>query len=146
MGNISTYSMLDVTGSITHPGVGAYTFTGEGVGEMTVSMATDRTSHDVAADGSVMVSKMPGNNGSITIQVQQTSTFNAWLVKWYNYLDAAKTDEWAETNILIRAPEMGVSHVAIGVSPQKIGDQPYQAQGSRITWTLMCANLQTLPI
>lgn len=146
MPRMSTYSFLDVTGSITHPSVGAYTFTGEGIGEMSVSMSTDRTAHDVAADGAVMVSKLAGSNGTITIQAQQTSSLHNWLLNWYNYLYAADTDEWAQSNILIRAPKMGRSHVATGVSPQKIGDTPYQAQGQRVTWTLMCADLQSLTI
>lgn len=146
MPSISTYSFLDLTGSISHPAVGVYTFTGEGIGEMTVTMATDRTAHDVAADGAVMVSKLAGSNGTITIQAQQTSALHNWLLNWYNYLYAADTDEWAETNILIRAPKMGKSHVAVGVSPQKIGDQPYQAQGQRVSWSLMCADIQSLTI
>lgn len=143
MADISTYSFLDITGSISHPALGAYTFTGEGIGDMTVSMSTDRTSHDVAADGAVMVSKLAGSNGSITISAQQTSALHNWLVKWYNYLYQAPTNEWAQTNVLVRAPQMGKAHVAVGVSPQKIGDQPYQAQGQRVTWNLMCADLQT---
>jgi hypothetical protein len=143
---MSTYSFLDVTGSITHPSLGAYTFTGEGIGEMSISMATDRTAHDLAADGAVMISKLAGSNGTITIQAQQTSSLHNWLLKWYNYLYAADTDEWAQSNVLIRAPKMGRSHVATGVSPQKIGDTPYQAQGQRVTWTLMCADLQSLTI
>ena len=146
MPNISTYSFLDLSGSISHPALGAYTFTGEGIGEMSVTMATDRTAHDIAADGAVMVSKLAGSNGSITIQAQQTSSLHTWLINWYNYLYGADTDEWAQTNILVRAPKMGKSHVAVGVSPQKIGDQPYHAQGQRVTWTLMCADLQTVPI
>ncbi|TWH46332.1 phage protein [Sporomusa sp. KB1] len=146
MPDISTYSFLDLTGNIVHPSVGAYTFTGQGIGEMTIAMATDRTAHDVAADGAVMVSKLAGENGIITIQAQQTSSLHNWLMNWYNYLYLADTDEWTQTTILIRAPKMGRSHVGIGVSPQKVGDTPYQAQGQRVTWPLMCADLKTLPI
>ncbi len=146
MPHISTYSFLDVTGSIVHPSVGAYTFTGAGIGEMSISMATDRTAHHVAADGAVMVSKLAGNNGIIAIQAQQTSSLHNWLLTWYNYLYLADTDEWAQTSALIRAPKMGKTHVATGVSPQKIGDQPYQAQGQLVTWQLMCADITSVPI
>lgn len=146
MPDVSTYSFLDLTGNIAHPSVGAYNFTGEGIGEMSISMATDRTVHDVAADGAVMVSKLAGNNGMITIQAQQTSSLHNWLLNWYNYLYLADTDEWIRTAVLIRAPKMGKSHLATGVSPQKIGDMPYQAQGQRVTWALMCADIQNLPL
>jgi hypothetical protein len=143
MANITTYSFLDLTGSISHPSLGAYTFTGQGIGEMSITMASDRTAHDLAADGSVMVSKLAGANGMITIQVQQTSPLHNWLVKWYNYLYQADTDQWAQTNCLIRAPKMGKQHEGLGISPQKLGDQPYAAQGGRVTWNLMVADLQT---
>jgi hypothetical protein len=146
MPDISTYSFLDLTGNIAHPSVGAFNFTGEGIGEMSISMATDRTAHDVAADGAVMVSKLAGSNGTITIQAQQTSSLHNWLLLWYNYLYLADTDEWVKTAVLIRAPKMKKTHLATGVSPQKIGDTPYQAQGQRVTWTLMCADIQNLPL
>ena len=70
---LSTYSFLDLSGSISHPTIGSYLFTGEGVGDINISMSTDRSAHDVASDGSVMVSKIAGNNGTITITAQQTS-------------------------------------------------------------------------
>jgi hypothetical protein len=142
----NVYSFLDLTGNITHPSVGAYTFTGEGIGEMTVSQTGDTTAHDIAADGTVMISKMPAPAGTITIQAQQTSALHNWLIKWYAYLQIADTDEWAQSNILIRAPKMGRSHVATGVSPQKQSDTPYQAQGQRVTWVLMCADLKYIPL
>ncbi len=39
----STYSFLDVTGSIHCDAVGDYIFTGKGVGSITISMAQERT-------------------------------------------------------------------------------------------------------
>ena len=86
MARTTTYSFLDMTGSLSHPTIGDYVFTGEGVGQITVAYATERTSHDVAADGSVMVSKVAGNNGTITIECQQTSAVHKWLLAWYNAL------------------------------------------------------------
>lgn len=146
MPSVSTYSFLDLTGNIAHSSVGAFNFVGEGIGELTVSMATDRTVHDVAADGAVMASKIAGSNGTITIQTQQASSLHKWLLLWYNYLSLADSDEWTKTAVLIRASKMGITHLATGVSPQKIGDTPYQAQGQRISWTLMCADIQNLPL
>lgn len=83
---LSTYSFLDLSGSISHPTIGSYLFTGEGVGDINISMSTDRSAHDVASDGSVMVSKIAGNNGTITITAQQTSPLHFWLLDWYNTL------------------------------------------------------------
>jgi hypothetical protein len=146
MSSLSTYSFLDLTGNIAHSSVGAFNFVGEGLGELSISMATDRTVHDVAADSSVMVSKIAGSNGTITIQTQQASSLHKWLILWYNYLSLADSDEWAKTAVLVRASKMGITHLATGVSPQKIGDTPYQAQGQRVSWILMAADIQTLPL
>ena len=50
----TTYSFLDLVGSITHPSFGTFIFNGEGTGSVTVTKSTDRTAHDIASDGSVM--------------------------------------------------------------------------------------------
>jgi hypothetical protein len=142
----TTYSFLDLAGSIHHPVVGDYLFTGEGVGSVSVSKVTDRSSHDVASDGSIMVSKIAGNNGTVTIEAQQTSPLQKWLQDWFNQLVALPTSEWATTSILLKNTSTGGSHLCTGVSPQKEGDVPYQAQGSRVTWTLMCADIQNNPV
>lgn len=146
MSTITTYSFLDLVGAITHPSLGTYIFDGEGAGSITVTKATERTSHDVAADGSVMVSKIPGNNGAITIECQQTSPLHKWLCTWFNALWLLDTSEWATTSLLLRNGSTNTSHACKGVSPQKEADTPYQAQGQRVTWTLMCAEVINTPI
>lgn len=138
----SSYSFTDITMVISHPAVGQYVATGEGIGSVNVAMSNDRSAHDVAADGSTMVSKIRARNGTVTISAQQTSSLHKWLVKWYNYLEFAPTDQWAETSVTIRAPRMGESIVATFVSPQKLPDRPYQAQGQQLTWGLMAADIQ----
>jgi len=142
----TTYSFLDLSGAISQSSLGAYTFTGEGVGEITVSMATDRTVHDTAADGSVMVSKVAGDSGHLTVSCQQTSTVHKWLLAWYNYLVAAGTDEWASTTMLLNNTTDGTSHVITGVSPQKVPDKAYQAQGQRVSWVLMAASISSIAV
>lgn len=144
--SFNTYSFLDLTGSFTHPSVGAYTLTGAGIGEMSIARTNDVSAMDTASDGHVMISKMASPSGMITIQVQQTSDLNTFLMKWYAYIVLAGTDEWASANILIRAPKMGISHSAVGVCPQKNADRPYKAQGERITWNLMSAEIVDIPI
>jgi hypothetical protein len=140
---ISTYSFDDVTLVISHPavGVGRFVATSQGLGSISVSMTNDRTSHDVAADGSIMVSKILAKNGTISITVQQTSNLNHWLLKWYNYIESAPTNEWADAKLLVRAPLMGDRISCSGVSPQKIADRSYQAQGQNVTWSLMAAHI-----
>lgn len=140
----STYSFSDLVGTMSSPSIGSYTFTGKGIGEMTITYAAERSVDDVAADGSVMRSKIANNTGTCTIQVQQTSDLQKYLIDWFNYLVSASTSEWVNTSITIRSLTMNRTHILTGVSPQKIGDQPYQAQGQRVTWTLMACDVQTL--
>ncbi len=84
-----TYSFQDLSFSIEHPDVGTYTANGSGIGSITIDMATERTAHDVAADGTIMVSKIAGRNGTLVLEIQQTSDLNTWFRKWYNYLETA---------------------------------------------------------
>ena len=144
MSKHTTYSFLDLAGAIAHELLGAYTFTGEGVGQVTVSMTTDKSAHEVAADGSVMVSKVAGDNGNITIQCQQTSNVHKWLLAAYNSLMIADTDQWARMGATLRNTSDGTSHVIQGISFQKVPDKSYQAQGQMVSWVLMAADIQSV--
>lgn len=136
-----SYGFEDVTVSLQHNGVGAASSTGAGLGSIGISMTTDRTTHDVAADGTVMVSKIAGKNGNIALEIQQISELHKWLIKWNNYIESASTSEWAGMTITIKSSTLGDSTTCIGVSPQKLPDRPYQAQGQKVTWQLMAAKI-----
>lgn len=138
----TTYSFSDVSIIFRHPNVGQYIANGEGIGTLNISMSNDRTIHDVAADGSVMVSKIRARNGLLAVAIQQTSALHRWLQKWFNYLETAHTSKWADTTVIIRSPLTGEIKTLTGVSPQKQADAPYQAQGQMVTWNLMSADIQ----
>lgn len=138
---MSTYSFEDVTCSLQHDGVGSESSTGAGVGSITTTMTTERTVHDVAADGIVMITKVPGKNGLVAIAMQQNSDLNKWLLKWYNYVDTADSSEWAGMTITIKSKNLGDVTTCTQVSPQKLPDRPYQAQGQHVTWNLMAAKI-----
>ena len=137
----NTYSFEDVTCSLEHPGVGAASTTGAGIGSISIAMANDKTAHDVAADGVVMISKLAGSNGTVALAVQQTSQLHKYMMKWYNYVTTAPASEWAKMTITIKSANLGDLTVCVGVSPQKLPDRPYQAQGQQVTWNLMCAEI-----
>ena len=141
----STYSFLDLAGALAHPLAGSYVFTGEGSGEVTITMTTEKTAQDVASDGSVMVSKIAGNNGKITISAQQTSNLHKWLLGLYNLVLYSPTSAWAQMAATLRNVSDGTSHVATGMSFSKVPDKMYQAQGQRVSWILDCADIQNLP-
>ena len=141
MARNSTYSFLDLAGAISHPMRTPFIFTGEGSGRVTVSMLTEKTAHDAAADGSIMVSKIEGNNGQIVIECQQKSLVHKYLLALYNYLLTASAAEWAIAAVVLRNVSDGSSHVCTGVSFGKIPDKSYEAQGARVSWTLWAANI-----
>jgi hypothetical protein len=142
----ATYSCLDLTGAINHPSIGAYNLIGEGIGDITISMATDRTMHEIGVDGVVLATQIPGNNGTLTLNLQQTSALNRWLIKWVNHLNNKDTarNEWLMATALIKSKSLQCEHKFSGLSPQKIPDLSYQAQGQRIKWVLMAADIQTI--
>jgi Bacteriophage KPP10, Structural protein ORF10 len=148
---MKTYSFKDSSGAFTHPLAGAFLFAGQkGMNQMQIAMATEKTAHDVASDGAVMVSFISGDNGSVAIEVQQTSDFHTFMLAWYNLIKAAAdsgdVSSWASAAITIRNGVDGSVHVATGVSPSKIPDKVYTAQGQRITWNLMAADIQNVTL
>ena len=142
----STYSFSDITATLSHPSYGSYSLAGEGIGDMTIIKATDRTAQDVASDGHVMVSKIAGNNGSVAINAQQTSGLHNWLQGLFNYLVAAPTNEWAQISLTATAPKMKKTYYCTGGAFVKEPDEPFQAQGQRVSWTILFADLQRLPV
>lgn len=144
MATYSTYSFTDVDFVISHPSYGQFAANGEGIGEFSVSKTTDRSAHNVAADGSVMTSKIAGNNGTVAISAQQTSELHQWLQGLFNYLWQADTDEWARISVTIRAPKMKKRHLCSNGSFQKEPDTPYQSQGQTVSWNLMFGDIQNL--
>lgn len=138
---VTTYSFEDVICTLNHPSVGSKSTKGAGLGSITTSMANDRTAHDVAADGSVMITKKISRNGTISIDMQQTSQLHKWLLKTYNYVDNAATSEWARMTITINSNELDESVTCTNVAFQKIPDKPYQAEGQHVTWILMAAKI-----
>lgn len=136
-----TYSFEDVTVSCSHPSVGTSSSTGAGMGSISIAKANDDTAHDVAADGTVMVSKLAGKNGTLSLTMQQVSDFHKWLLKCYNYVKQANASEWATMNITIKSNNLNDNTVCTGVSFQKLADRGYEAQGKSVTWNLMAAEI-----
>ena len=144
----STYSFKDLVGALVNSvfGVTVQLAGGNvGIGQITISMTTVRTAHDVAADGVVMPSYLAGDNGSCTIEVQQTSSLHHALLRLYNLsITAANSGDvsgWAATVLSFRTLLDGSTHVLSGVSFNKIPDKPYHASGSRVSWELMACNI-----
>lgn len=140
---LDTYSFSDIYSVISISGFPAYTLNGQGIGEINFDYANDNTTHDVAADGRVMPSKIKADNGSIAITMQQTSPLHKWFTEWFNFLKFSKTENWAKTQIMISSPAgMFDTIIATGVSPVKRAGRSYQAQGQMVTWNLLATRIE----
>lgn len=137
----STYSFEDVSCVMHHNALGSQSTTGQGMGSITISRSNDNTVHDVASDGSVMISKINAKNGTLVIECQQTSKLNDYLTKWCNYVESASSSEWAGMTVTVTSKNMNQKTTCSYVSPQRPGERPYQAQGQRVTWTLMAGKV-----
>jgi len=143
---MNLYSYKDVSLAFVHPLVPSLYLTGEqGSGQIVISNSTDHTVHAVAADGTTMVSYVAGNPGHLTLEMQQTSTLNLALLAWFNAVkiaaDAGGVSDWASATVIVRSLLDGAVHTLLGVSPLKVPDKTYAAQGGNITWTLMAATV-----
>lgn len=139
-----TYSFLDCILNIAFSG-GAMTITGAGIGDMTITMAQERSAMEAAADGNVMISKIAGNHGSLTLNIQQTSSAHKFLLQQYNALIIAPPALWAQGAGVLRSLSDSTSHTLTGVCFQKLGDKGYEKQGKMVQWTLLVADIQSLP-
>jgi len=142
----STYSFANVYAVISHPGYGSFTINGEGLGNITVSKETTLTKQAVAADGSVLSSKIAGNHGSASIKVQQTSAFNKYMQGLFNYLQAAPTDQWSGISFTVRVDVMGIQHLCQQGAFEKEPDRSYDAEAADCTWKILFNDVQTIDI
>lgn len=143
-----TYAFKSVVGAISDPDAGAFPFQGqEGVKQLTITNHTDRTVHDTAADGTIMVSYVSGASGAIEIETQQTSSLHQYLVNWANIKftqsETGNAANFASAAIKVVDLINGAIHTLTGVSPLKIPDKPYGPSGGFVTWRLMAANIVT---
>lgn len=146
MANFSTYAFEDISCVISHPSYGQYSVNGQGVGSITTAKSNEWSTHNLAADGSVMTSKVRGDNGTITMQTQQTSSLHNYMQGLFNYLKTADSSEWARISITIRAPKMKKSKVCTNVSIQKEPDEEMAAQGGMLSWVLLAGDIQQMTI
>jgi hypothetical protein len=141
---LKTYGFNDVDLIISHPDVGQYQQKGEGLGSIAIVFANDRSAHDVAADGHVVVSKIDAKNGTVTITAQQTSELHNFMKRLYNYLSNAAASRWAETSITVRDRNNGDTTKCSGVSIQKYRDIGYQKESQTAAWQLMAAEIKPM--
>lgn len=138
------YSFEDTIVTINHPGKGSYSAYGSGIGSVGVSYTNDVTAHDVAADETVIISKMVRRNGTVVFDVTQASDFNKYLNELATFLEVADSSQFALATIDIENKSTGDKYHCTGVSHQKRADNNYNSQAQNRSWTWMCANISSM--
>jgi hypothetical protein len=145
----NTYSFKALTGVLTNPVFGVtLPLTGGniGAGKFTIEMSTERTVQDIAADGTVMPSYISANNGTLAVEVQESSVLHSDLLDLYNQaILAAESDDvegWAAMVVSFRMMTDGSQHTLSGVSFSKVPGKPYESAGQKITWMLQACDVQ----
>lgn len=138
---IKVYSLQDVNVTLYHPAVGIFSGTGTGLDSIVIDYAQDRSAVDVAADGKAIMNKIITKNGSVILDIQQTSDFNDWLLRWYNYIDVASPTQWALLTVTVNSTNLNQFTILTGVAPLKAGQRPYKSQAQKVVWTLLALNI-----
>jgi hypothetical protein len=144
----TAYSFKSVVGAFTDPDAGTYPFQGQqGLKQITINNATERTAHDTASDGTVMISYISGASGSAELECQQNSSLHEFLVNWanikYTQAESGNGANYASAALKVIDLINGAIHTLTGISPAKIPDKNYTAAGGMVTWRLMAGNVVT---
>lgn len=149
---ISIYSFKDLTGVFAHPLVGNMNIGAinelSGLGQITIHMSNDNTTHEIAVDGGIFILPVAVFNGTVQIQCQQTSSVHQYLTAWFNTLMINMTNiqspdvtNWASGAMILRNLKNRSSHKITGISPQIQPDKTYAIQGQNVNWSLMAGNI-----
>jgi hypothetical protein len=142
MSAVTTYSFEDVSFVIQHPALGQKIANGEGIGKITVAYTDNLTESDLGADGGVMISKVLSRRGTVTLEIQQTSSVNKWLLNLANTVVNGASSGWASASITITEKfDNGVTTTASQVALIKRPDRSLAQQGDHVSWELFAANI-----
>lgn len=142
MSKVYTYSFEDTSFTISHPSVGSFDAYGTGIGDISIAYSNDVTTHEVAADLAVIVSKSAKKNATITINALQTSDLNSWLTRWANYIESAPTSEFALASAVLKNSSTGEQWNCTGISHQKKSGGSFKSTAETKQWVLMVANAE----
>ena len=144
MARFYTYSFEDTAVTISHPEIGVYHAYGSGLGSVTVEYADNVAEHTVATDLSVVISKHAYRNGTVTLNVMQSSDLNKWLkTKFAKNLEVLGASQFARATMTIENKSTGDSYVCTGVCHQKRPNDSFQAAAQAVDWVFLVADIAT---
>ena len=141
---MAAYSFLAVQASIEGPG-GAFSLgAGSGNAEegITIEPTGDKNVMSVGADGSVMHSLKADASGTVTVNLQRTSTVNAQLQEMYNY-QTSSARYHGQNTIIIRNAFSGDVITCTESAFAKAISNPYAGEGGTLAWTFHAGKIDT---
>ena len=149
MAQLVTYSAKNCSFTLQSPlaagPIQAAGVSAKGVNSYMIRMGVEHANFQVAADGAIVPSWVPGEWGDIEISLYQTSTLHQDLLALYNAVkaaaDAGDTSQAFAGTVVIYNSVDGSVHTATGVGFQKIPDKSYASQAATLAWTLRCADI-----
>ncbi|HEE9994246.1 TPA: DUF3277 family protein [Citrobacter braakii] len=142
---MSTYSFIDVTASMTGPtgiidlGYGSAN-SEEGI---TVTMAENKNTMTIGADGEVMHSLHAGKAGTITVTLLKTSPTNKKLSLAYN-AQSQSSALWGNNVFVIRNSASGDITTARSCAFQKQPDHTNAKEGGTVSWVFDAGKIDQL--
>lgn len=133
---MSTYSFLDTACSLASDDANIDLGYGAGVAEegITFSMAGDKNTMVIGADGEGMHNLHCDNSGQVTIRLLKTSPANAKLSNLYN-LQKSSTKKWGKNTITMNHAGSGDNGTAFKCAFKKCPDLANAKTGSLVEWT-----------
>ena len=107
----TTYSFTDVFIAFVSAAGGIIQFGGEGVGDVTITPASEKTSIEMSNDGGAFMSKIAGQNATMTISCPQASKVDRDLITFFDALELLPTALWAATTATVRSASEGHTHI-----------------------------------
>lgn len=136
------YSFQEVSLTLSHVNIGRLYITGAGAGVVRVGMSTDRTTKDVASDGTVVLNKIKDRSGTLSLTVFNTSDFHLELKKWYNRLEMADTSEWGKISATLTNLSTNETTKCTGVAFVRLPDIEYDTNAKQAEWNFIVADIQ----
>lgn len=132
---MAAYSFLDVNATLV--GAGAVIDLGAGSANaeegITISMAGDKNTMLIGADGEGMHSLHADKSGQITVRLLKTSPKNAKLMALYD-AQSLSSSAWGNNVITVTNSASGDGHVARSCAFKKRPDMRYAKDGDILEW------------
>jgi len=142
---MAAYGFIDVSANLTGP-TGAFALGyGEAVADegITITMANDKNTMTIGADGQGMHSLAADKSGTVTLRYLKTAPINAKLMAMYD-AQSLSTALWGKNVITVKQNVSGDITTAVQCAFKKKPDIVYAKEGSMVEWVFDAIQIDTI--